>query len=166
MPVLAMWRPVIGDLPRRMGHPSGVPRISWMPRICEKRIPTVQPSWFTVPKPPRNVNGAISETYMGTSEVFRPQLKPMMNRPMMSISYDKNDLEKPINPAPTIPVRLFSKSPRFLFKNCSNQFFFFFWGGGGVIVLCFSQELELFYYRNLLTFHRFVYHNADSVAMK
>ena len=32
----------------------------------------VTASWFTMPTPPRRFTGAISDTYMGTSEVLRP----------------------------------------------------------------------------------------------
>lgn len=126
-------------VPRRRGQPDSVPRISWMPRICEKRMPTVTPNWLTVPKPPRKFNGAISEMYMGTSDVFNPvgraayhpnkhnqhfpqllmvdlpQLNPMMSLPMMSISYDSADLDEPIKMAPNMPVMLFINNPRFLF---------------------------------------------------
>ena len=55
-----------------MGHPDDVPKISWMPRICEIKMPKVTPNWLTVPKPPRRLRGAISEMYIGTSDVFKP----------------------------------------------------------------------------------------------
>ncbi len=99
-------------------------------------MPTVTPNWLTVPKPPRKFNGAISEMYMGTNDVFNPeksrsihlafnasyrldyemvpQLKPMIILPIMSISYDWAALEKAIRIAPRIPVALFSSRPRFL----------------------------------------------------
>jgi len=72
--------------PKRRGQPSFVPRICSMPSTWETRRPTVTASWFTVPRPPLRFNGAISDMYMGTNEVFKPQLTPMMNRPKNSIS--------------------------------------------------------------------------------
>lgn len=74
--------------PKRTGQPSFVPRICSMPSTWETRRPTVTASWFTVPRPPLRFNGAISDMYMGTSEVFKPQLTPMMNRPKNNISYE------------------------------------------------------------------------------
>lgn len=46
-----------------------------MPRTCEMSSPTVTANWLMVPSPPRRVSGAISEMYMGTSEVLRPTKK-------------------------------------------------------------------------------------------
>lgn len=63
---------VVDGIPKRTGQPSSVPRICSIPSIWEMSRPTVTASWFTVPRPPRNVSGAISEMYIGTSEVFRP----------------------------------------------------------------------------------------------
>ena len=48
-------------------------------RTCEMRRPTVTASWLTVPKPPRNVSGEISEMYIGTRDVFRPVVKSSLN---------------------------------------------------------------------------------------
>lgn len=61
--------------PSRMGQPSSVPRICSMPSTCESSRPTVTASWFTVPSPPRRLSGAISDMYIGTSEVFSPVSK-------------------------------------------------------------------------------------------
>lgn len=94
--------------PRRMGQPSLVPRICSMPSTWDNSKPTVTANWLTVPKPPRRFSGAISEMYMGTSEVLRPsnqihapiskylnllvynnhspQLTPIINRPRNNIS--------------------------------------------------------------------------------
>ena len=60
-----------------MGHPDDVPKISWIPRICEIKIPKVTPNWLTVPKPPRRWRGAISDMYNGTSDVFKPLILPV-----------------------------------------------------------------------------------------
>lgn len=73
---------------KRTGQPSSVPRICSMPSTWETRRPTVTASWFTVPRPPLRFSGAISDMYMGTNEVFKPQLTPMMNRPKNNISYE------------------------------------------------------------------------------
>ena len=45
---------------------------------------------------------------------YIPQLKPIINRPIMSISYDWAALEKAIRVAPRMPVALLRSSPRFL----------------------------------------------------
>lgn len=74
--------------PNKTGQRSFVPRICSMPNTWEIRRPTVTASWFTVPRPPRRFNGAISDMYMGTNDVFKPQLIPMMKRPRKSISYE------------------------------------------------------------------------------
>lgn len=100
--------------PKRTGQPSFVPRIWSMPSTWETRRPTVTASWFTVPRPPLRFNGAISDMYMGTNEVFKPQLTPMMKRPKNSISYDSASFVKPIRHAPTMPSTLFSSKPPFL----------------------------------------------------
>lgn len=100
--------------PKRTGQPSFVPRICSMPSTWETRRPTVTASWFTVPRPPLRFNGAISDMYMGTNEVFKPQLTPMMNRPKNNISYDSASFVKPIRHAPTMPSTLFSSKPPFL----------------------------------------------------
>lgn len=59
-------------LPSKIGHPSSVPRICSIPSTCDSSNPTVTASWLTVPKPPRRFRGAISDMYIGTSDVFRP----------------------------------------------------------------------------------------------
>ena len=61
--------------PRRIGHPSSVPRRLSIPRIWEINRPTVTANWFTVPKPPRRVRGAISDIYIGTNDVFKPETR-------------------------------------------------------------------------------------------
>ena len=63
------------DSPSNMGQPSSVPRICSIPNTWDSNSPTVTASWFTVPRPPRRLRGAISEMYMGTSDVFRPAMK-------------------------------------------------------------------------------------------
>lgn len=100
--------------PSRMGQPSLVPRIGSMPRTWDKSKPTVTASWFTVPRPPRKFSGAISLMYMGTNEVFSPQLTPIMNRPRNSISYEWLILVKPMRQAPDMPSTLLSSRPPFL----------------------------------------------------
>jgi hypothetical protein len=42
---------------------------------CEMRSPTVTANWLTVPSPPRKVRGEISEMYIGTRDVFKPEIK-------------------------------------------------------------------------------------------
>lgn len=59
--------------PRRIGQPSSVPKICSMPNTCDSKSPTVTASWLTVPSPPRKFNGAISDMYIGTSDVFSPE---------------------------------------------------------------------------------------------
>lgn len=100
--------------PSRTGQPSLVPRIGSMPSTWDKSSPTVTASWLTVPRPPRKLRGAISLMYMGTNEVFSPQLTPIMNRPRNSISYELLILVKPIRQAPDMPSTLLSSSPPFL----------------------------------------------------
>lgn len=107
--------------PKRTGQPSFVPRICSMPSTWETRRPTVTASWFTVPRPPLRFNGAISDMYMGTSEVFKPQLTPMMNRPKNNISYEWAIFVQPIRHAPTMPSTLFSSKPPFLSMNGKRE---------------------------------------------
>lgn len=102
---------------KRTGQPSSVPRICSMPSTWETRRPTVTASWFTVPRPPLRFSGAISDMYMGTNEVFKPQLTPMMNRPKNNISYEWAIFVKPIRHPPTMPSTLFSSKPPFLSVN-------------------------------------------------
>ena len=60
-------------IPNKYGQPLSVPKRPSTPSICDTRRPTVTASWLIVPKPPRRVNGAISEMYMGTKDVFKPE---------------------------------------------------------------------------------------------
>jgi hypothetical protein len=47
-------------------------------RTCEMRSPTVTANWLTVPRPPRSVSGEISEMYIGTRDVFKPEVNVVM----------------------------------------------------------------------------------------
>ena len=60
-------------LPNKTGQPSSVPKICSIPRICDISSPIVTASWFTVPRPPLKLSGAISDIYIGTNDVFRPK---------------------------------------------------------------------------------------------
>ena len=72
-------------IPNKYGHPLSVPRRPSTPSIWDIRSPTVTASWFIVPNPPRSVNGAISEMYMGTKDVFKPKIEESINRYRKSV---------------------------------------------------------------------------------
>lgn len=59
--------------PSNRGQPSFVPRICSIPSTWDSNRPTVTANWLTVPKPPRKFNGAISDIYIGTKDVFNPE---------------------------------------------------------------------------------------------
>lgn len=61
--------------PSSTGHPSFVPKICSTPNTWDKSKPIVTANWLTVPRPPRKFNGAISDIYIGTSDVFKPKQK-------------------------------------------------------------------------------------------
>lgn len=58
--------------PNSTGQPSLVPKICSIPSTCDNSNPTVTANWLTVPKPPLKFNGAISDIYIGTNDVFKP----------------------------------------------------------------------------------------------
>lgn len=59
--------------PKRTGQPLLVPRICSMPRISETTRPTATPNWLTTPNPPLRLSGDISEMYIGTKDVCKPE---------------------------------------------------------------------------------------------
>ena len=66
------------------------------------------------PSEPLRLIGEISEMYMGTSVVFKPQFKPIMNRPKIKHSKLRKYLLELSKVAPTIANTLLSKRPHFL----------------------------------------------------
>lgn len=67
-----------------------------------------------VPSEPLRLIGEISEMYMGTSVVLRPQFNPIMNRPKIRHSKLLKYFEELSKVAPTIANTLLSKRPHFL----------------------------------------------------
>lgn len=67
-----------------------------------------------LPRAPLRFMGAISDRYMGTKCVFKPQLIPMKNLPMIKHSNDLNNCELDMRVAPRIAIELFRSNPHFL----------------------------------------------------